>query len=351
MIKDITLNGRKVGIGHPCYIIAEVGSNHNRDLSTAKKMIEVSKDAGCDAVKFQSYTAEGLYSIYTPRISEMNGRSHEGETPYELIKRVQMPVEWHGELKAHCDRVGITFCSTPFDETMVDVLEGVGISFYKIASYEITHYPMLRKIALLGKPVILSTGNSGMEDIVLAVRTLKDGGCREIALLHCVSQYPAKYEDMNLRCIETLRKEFDCPVGLSDHTMDEVSVVAGVALGICILEKHITLDRKTFGPDHPFSLEPEELCRLVRSVRATECALGTGEKVVRPSEEENHRLARRSIIAARDLVEGDVINEMNVVIKRPAMGIHPRFLSEILGKKVNKNIPSDYWICQEDLVE
>lgn len=351
MAKHIILDGKKVGEGCPCYIIAEIGSNHNRDLGVAKEMINVAKESGCDAVKFQSYTADGIYSRFTPRISEMNGRSHAGETPYELIKRIEMPVEWHSDLKVYCGKKGITFCSTPFDEKMVDLLETVQIPYYKVASYEITHYPMLKKIALLGKPVILSTGNSDMEDIALAVKTLKENGCSYFALLHCVSQYPSKYEDMNLRCIATLRKEFDCPVGLSDHTMDSISAVAAVALGACIVEKHITLDRKTFGPDHPFSLEPQELKNLVDSIRAVESALGSKDKVVRVSEEENHRIGRRSIIAAVDLKKGDIVSEDKIAIKRPALGIHPKHMTEVFGRRVNKDIPVDMWISWKDLTE
>lgn len=351
MRKQIILDGEKVGEIHPCYIIAEIGSNHGRNLDIAKKMIEVAKDGGCDAVKFQSYTADGLYSRYTPRISEMEGRSHANETPYELIKRIQMPIEWHPILKEHCDKVGITFCSTPFDENMVNVLESVKVPYYKIASYEITHYPLLRKIAQLGKPVVLSTGNSDMEDIRLAVNTLEKNGCREIALLHCVSQYPAKYEDMNLRCIDTLRSEFGCPVGLSDHTMDNISAVAAVALGACIIEKHFTLDRNTFGPDHSFALEPAELKTLVDSVRATELALGSGNKAVQASEEENHKIGRRSLIAGSDFKKGDIITKDKIKIKRPALGIHPKYLEDISGRKIKKDIPADCWISWEDLAE
>ncbi len=347
--KNIKLGGRRVGTGQPCYIIAEIGSNHNRDLKMARRLIEVAKEAGCDAVKFQSYTADGLYSKYTPRISEMEGRSKRGETPYELIKRIEMPVEWHAKLKQHCDRVGITFCSTPFDESMVDILERVGTPFYKVSSYEITFYPMLKKIARLAKPVVLSTGNSDMEDIERAVSVLKENGCRAFALLHCVSQYPAKYEDMNLKCIQTLRRMFNCPVGLSDHTLDTLSAIASVALGINIIEKHITLDKKAAGPDHPFALEPFELNQLVKDIRHAEMALGDGVKAVRASEEENHRIGRRSLIAAADLKKGDVLTRDKLTIKRPALGIHPKDLETLLGRTVNKDIPCDHWITWDDV--
>lgn len=350
MGKTINLNGIVVGKGYPCYIIAEIGSNHNKNLDKAKELIDVAKEAGCNAVKFQSYTADGIYSIYTPRISEMEGRSKEGETPYELIKRIEMPVEWHPVLKAYCDQVGITFCSTPFDEKMVEVLESVAVPFYKVGSYEITHYPMLRKIAQIGKPMILSTGNSGLEDIERAVNLMEKEGLHDYALLHCVSQYPAKYEDINLKCLLTLETAFNCIVGFSDHTTDCLSSVAAVSMGAAIIEKHITLNKKDAGPDHPFSLEPKELQAFVQAVRATELLLGSSVKRVRESEEENHRIGRRSIIAAEDIKIGDTITLEKIVIKRPALGLHPRFIDVVVGKKAKKDIPKDMWITWECLL-
>ena len=349
MSKTIELDRKIVGTGYPCYIIAEIGSNHNRELETAKKLIDVAKDSGCDAVKFQSYTAEGIYSIYTPRISEMDGRSKPGETPYELVKRIQMPVEWHSLLKEYCDRIGITFCSTPFDESMVDVLESVNVPFYKVASYEITHYPMLAKIAKTGKPVILSTGNSGLDDIERAIDNLEKNGCKDYALLHCVSQYPARFEDINLRCINTLRGAFDCVVGFSDHTTDFLSSTLAASLGASIIEKHITLDKACDGPDHPFSLEPNELKQFVQAIRDTETILGSSVKKVRKSEEENHRIGRRSLIAALDIKKGETITADKLVVRRPALGLHPKYFDLIVGKIAKKDIPKDKWITWDCL--
>lgn len=347
MSENMRLGHRLVGENQPCYIIAEIGSNHNCDFDTAKRLIDVAQEAGCDAVKFQSYTADGLYSKFTPRISEMEGRTHPNETPYELIKRIEMPVEWHQPLSEYCRKVGITFCSTPFDESMVDVLEEVAVPFYKVASYEITYYSMLAKIARTGKPVILSTGNSDLKDIELAVDTLKSNGCRELALLHCVSQYPAVYEDMNLKCIKTLRDAFHCIIGLSDHTTDSLSSMMAVSLGVSIIEKHITMDRKSFGPDHPFSLEPKQLKEFVVAIRNAEIILGDGIKKVCPSERENHKIGRRSIIAAVDIKKGEVLTSEKLVVKRPALGIHPKDLPAVIGKKVTKDIPKDYWITED----
>lgn len=346
----IKLNGTTVGESHPCYIIAEIASNHNRSLDTAKNLIDVAKESGCNAVKFQSYTADGLYSIYTPRISEMEGRTKPEETPYELIKRIQMPLEWHADLKEYCDSVGITFCSTPFDESMVDILESVNIPFYKVASYEITHYPMLEKIARTGKPVILSTGNTGLSDIELAIDTIEKNGCKKYALLHCVSQYPAKYGDMNLRCIVSLREAFDCIIGFSDHTADIISSVIAVSLGASIIEKHITLDKSYPGPDHSFALEPHELKQLVKSIRNTEMILGSPIKRVLESEEENHRIGRRSIIAVSEIKKGEVITRDKLVIKRPALGLHPKYLELVVGKTAKKNISKDMWLTWESIL-
>ena len=337
-------------MGHPCYVIAEVGSNHNCDWQTALQLIDVAIEAGCDAVKFQSYTADGLYSVYTPRISEMEGRSKKGETPYELIKRIQMPIDWHEPLKAYCDDKGITFCSTPFDEKMVDILEAVEVPFYKVASYEITHYPMLQKIARTKKPVILSTGNSGLSDIERAVAQLQEEGNSRYALLHCVSQYPAIYKDINLNCLQTLRWAFDCIVGFSDHTTDALSSVVAVSLGAKIIEKHITLDKAHQGPDHPFSMEPDELKHFVKTIRDAELILGSSVKKVLQSELENHRIGRRSLIAGVDLKAGDRLTEDSIVVKRPALGLHPMFLKQVVGKTVKKDIAKDQWITWDSLL-
>ncbi|MCP4613878.1 MAG: pseudaminic acid synthase [Planctomycetes bacterium] len=350
MKKTIQLDEKQAGEGHPCYIIAEIGSNHNRDIDTAKKLIEVAKESGCDAAKFQSYTADELYSIYTPRISEMDGRSEPSETLYELIKRIQMPIEWHQELKDYCDKVGITFCSTPFDESMVDVLESVNAPFYKVASFEITHYPLLEKIAKTGKPVILSTGNSDLGDVERAITCLEENACSTYALLHCISQYPAELADINLRCIDTLRIAFDCVVGFSDHTTDSLSSSMAVALGASIIEKHITLDKRYFGPDHPFALEPDELKQFVQAIRNSEAILGTSVKRMRRNEEENHRIGRRSLVASMDIREGETITADKLLVKRPGLGLSPQYFNLVIGKEARTDIPKDKWITWDCLI-
>ncbi len=347
--KIIHLGKALVGPGHPCYVIGEIGSNHNRDIDTACKLIKLAKDAGCNAVKLQSYTADGLYSIYAPRISQMDGISKPNETPHELIKRVQMPVGWHRPLKKYADEIGIALCSTPFDESMVDILEDIDIPFYKIASFEITHYPLLKLVAQTGKPVILSTGNSDMADVREAVRVLKKNGCREIALLHCVSNYPAREEDMNLRCIPLLAKEFHLVSGLSDHTEDPLSSIVAVALGASIIEKHITLDKSYPGPDHPFALNPEDLHKLIQMIRRTENVLGVPLKRMQPSETENHRIGRRSIVAKVDIRRGARLTEEMLILKRPGLGLHPKYLARVVGCRATRDIRRDEWVKKDDL--
>ncbi len=346
-MSEVSLGGRMVGDGHPCFIIGEIGSNHNNDFDAALALIDVAKQAGCDAVKFQSYTADGLYSRYTPRSSEMNGRSLEEDTPYTLIKRIQMPVEWHAPLKKHCDQRGIIFCSTPFDESFVDVLEDVEVPFYKVASFELTHYPLLNKIATTGKPVILATGNSGLADIELAMDTLRSAGCSNIILLHCVSAYPARQDEMNLRCLLTLKEAFHCSVGLSDHTEDNMAAVIARTLGACVIEKHITLDRKTAGPDHPFAMDPQQLASLVKAVRLTESMLGDGWKEIQAGELENHKIGRRSLVAAHALRAGEVVTMEAVVVKRPGMGLHPKYFELICGHRLSQPINADEWFTWE----
>jgi pseudaminic acid synthase len=344
MIQSVSIANHTIGPNKQVFIIGEIGSNHNRDYNEAIRLIDIAKASGCDAVKFQTYKADTLYSIYTPRLSEMEGRTKPAETPYEVIKRIEMPWEWHGKLADYCKQQDILFLSSPFDEEAVNVLESVNVAAYKVASYELVHLPLLRYIAQTGKPMILSTGNTGLGDIETALETIYKENNNQVILLHCVSQYPAQYSDINLRAIETLKLAFNVPIGFSDHTEDAISAIGAVALGACVLEKHITLDKSQPGPDHPFSLEPAELKEFVHAIRSVEQALGSSIKKVTVSESENHKLARRSIHAAIDLKAGDILTEEKICIKRPALGIKPQFLPMVVGKPVRKNIKQDQWI-------
>ena len=350
-MKPVRIGEHLVGPGQPAYIIAEAGANHDRDLAIAHRLIDVAADCGANAVKFQTYSAETLYSRFTPRLTEMDefDRSPAGETPLELIKRIELPREWQGELRDHAVERGIDFLSTPFDLAAVEELADLGVKAFKIASYEITYYALLKAAAKHQRPLIISTGNSNLADVEMAIGAVHEENNDQVILLHCVSQYPARFEDLNLRAIQTLAQAFDVPVGFSDHTMDNTTAVLAVGLAACCFGKHFTLDSKRKGPDHPSALEPDELGEYVRAIRNAEKALGSPVKRVQPSEEENHRLARRSIHAAIDIPKGAVLTADMLVVKRPALGIHPMHEDIVVGRVARRDIRADEWITWEML--
>lgn len=334
-MKTIRIGQRLVGPGEPCYVIAEAGSNHNRDWETALKLIEVAAAAGADAVKWQTYSAETMYSRKAPRFDHLK------EDTWELIKRIEMPREWHADLARACADHGVHFLSTPFDLEAVEQLAAVGAPAYKIASFEITHLPLLKAVAQTGKPIILSTGMASLGDIELALETIDKAGGTEVALLHCAIGYPPRFEDLHLRAMDTIRQAFDVPVGFSDHTLGFVSDIAAVARGADIIEKHYTLSRQMTGPDHPFALEPGELREMIASIRQTEAALGRPIKHHTPSEEVFYHGARRSLVAACAMPQGTVIEERMLAVKRPGTGIHPKFIPLVVGRTVKVDVAED----------
>jgi pseudaminic acid synthase len=340
---SVEIAGRSVGPGHPCYVIAEAGSNHNRDLDTAKRLIDVAAESGSDAVKFQTYTAEGLYSRKTPNPSYL-AKDHllkDQETVWELIKRVEIPWEWHQALADHAAAAGVDFLSTPFEEAAVELLEGLKVPAYKVASYEITHLPLIEFCARTGKPLLLSTGMASLADIERALDVANAAGCDQVALLHCAINYPPNFEDLNLRAIQTLRSAFQVPVGWSDHTMGHTADVTAVALGACLVEKHFTLSREQEGPDHAFALEPDELAAMVQAIRETEASLGSPVKRVTEAESEMFRLGRRSLVAARDLQPGETLRRDDIAVKRPGYGIPVYELDAVVGRRVAVAIEAD----------
>lgn len=332
-----------IGSQSPCYIIAEAGSNHNRDFDTALKLVDAAVNAGADAVKFQIFSADTIYSKKTPMASYLKKKklAQANETLYDVIKKLEIPRHWTSDLMKYCREKGIAFLSTPFDLAAVDELEQAGVEAYKVASFEITHLPMLKKISATGKPIILSTGMANLEDIEVALDTIHRGGNSEVALLHCAIAYPPRYEDINLRAMDTLRQAFQVPVGFSDHTMGHITDVAAVARGAAIIEKHFTLSRNQAGPDHPFSLEPEELKKMVEAIRQTEQLLGSPIKRPTQAEAELHRIGRRSLVAACDIAKGTVISEEMITVKRPGFGIPTRFMELIVGRKAAVDIEED----------
>ena len=342
-MKTLTIGKRKIGEGFPCFVIAEAGSNHDRKLDQAFKLIDAAAAAGADAVKFQTYSAETIYSKKTPKPEYLKKKNLSGknESLWEIIKRIEMPREWHPKLKEYCAQRGIIFMSTPFDLKAVDELEKVNMPVYKIASFEITHFPLLEKCAKTGKPIILSTGMADLSDIETALDVIYKAGNKQVALLHCAINYPPKYQDIHLRAMDTMRQAFALPVGFSDHTLGIIVDIAAVARGACIIEKHFTLDRKLSGPDHPFALEPNELKAMVEAIRQTEQSLGSPIKKRTAAEEELYKLARRSLVAAGDIPKGVKITRKMLEVKRPGYGIPTKMMDIVIGRRAKIHIEED----------
>lgn len=326
-----------------CYVIAEAGSNHGGDLPTALALVDAAAAAGADAVKFQSFTADGIYSRFTPAAKHLveKGEMGEQESMWDVMKKLELPPEWLPELRDHARSQGLDFLSTPFDEDAVDVLVDLGVPAIKIASYEITHLPLVEHAAATGLPLILSTGGTDLHDVELGVRTARSGGATDIVLLQCTLDYPPPPASLNLRAITTLQAAFGLPVGLSDHSMGTAADVAAVALGAVVVEKHFTLSRTAAGPDHAFSLEPDELSRMVADIRFTEEAMGSGRKEPSQWEADNRRIGRRSFVAAKDIPAGTVLTDDLLAIKRPGYGIHSSMREAVVGRTASRDIAYD----------
>lgn len=328
---EIKLGTIPVGDNFKPFVIAEMSGNHNQSLERALAIVDAAADAGAHAIKLQTYTADtmtmqGAYTI-TDQNSLWNGREL-----YELYKEAYTPWEWHHPIFEHAARRGILAFSSPFDETAVDFLESLNAPFYKIASFENTDWPLLRKVAATGKPVIMSTGVSRLADLDESVSLLRENGCRELILLKCTSTYPATPENTNLVTIPHLQKMFNCIVGLSDHTMGVGASVAAVALGARVIEKHFTLSRKDGGVDSAFSLEPEELKSLVVESERAFLALGTVQYGIQAAEKKS-TLFKRSIYLARDIKAGEVITKDHIRVIRPGLGLSPKHLDLVIGRK------------------
>lgn len=335
----IEIGGTPVGGDAQCYVIAEAGANHNRDLGIARELIDVAADAGADAVKFQTYTGKDLYSSKTPRFTYLEDE----RSPQELLDAIALPREWQEPLAEHARDRGIHFFSSPFDHAAVDSLAALGVPAMKIASFELVDLPLIRKAASAGVPIILSTGMARYGEIEDALAAVAETGNEQVCLLRCASVYPAAPELMNLRAMTTMREAFGVPVGLSDHTTGIAVPTGAAALGMELLEKHFTLSRDMEGPDHPFAIEPDELRAMVAAVREVETALGHG-RLEGPSEAEQgemYRLARRSVIAARNIPAGTVIAEDMLTIKRPGFGIAPKHLALVVGRTARVDIEVD----------
>jgi len=329
---SILLNGRRIGPGCPVYIVAEISANHNQHFDQAVQLIHAAKEAGADAVKLQTYTADTLTIDCNNEYFRIGtGTLWEGKNLFQLYGEAFTPWEWQPKLMEIAKGLKLDLFSTPFDATAVDFLEKIGVPAYKIASFEIVDLSLIQLVADTQKPIILSTGMATLAEIDEAVQTVREAGGTQLALLKCTSAYPALPDEMNLHTIPHLAEAFDVPVGLSDHTLDIAVPVAAVALGACIIEKHFTLSRADGGPDSAFSLEPQEFKTMVEAVRVVEKALGKVHYGV-SAEESRSRVFRRSLFVVRDMKAGDVFTEENVRSIRPGYGLHTRYLTEVLGR-------------------
>lgn len=337
----ISIAGRSIGEGEPCFIIAEAGVNHNGDINLAKSLINATKEAGADAVKFQTFKTEKLVTKSAAKAEYQKITTGNSESQYEMLQKLELTREELIELKKYAEKEKIIFLSTPYDEASADFLKEIGVPAFKISSADITNTPLLIHIAKKRLPIIISTGMSTLGEVEEVAEAITSTGNRELVLLHCNFNYPANVEEINLRAMGTLKKAFGFPVGYSDHTLGIEVPIAAVALGACIVEKHFTLDRSLPGPDHRASLEPDELKTMVKSIRNVERALGTSIKRVSKSEAPNRRISRRSLVANRNISKGTTITKEMISIKRPGTGILPKYYNIVMGLQATREIKEE----------
>jgi len=332
------INGREIGPGKPVYTIAEISANHNNDIKLAEELIHASAEAGADAIKMQTYTPDTLtIDCDRPCFKVGKGTQWEGRTLHDLYDEAYMPWDWQPQLMELANKLGMDCFSTPFDPTAVDFLSELNIPVFKVASFEVVDLPLLRKIGQTGKPVIMSTGMASLAEISDAVNTLRNAGCTDLCLLKCTSAYPATPDSMNLRTIPYLAEVFQVPAGLSDHTLGIAVPVTSVALGACVIEKHVTLSRGQEGPDSSFSMEPQEFREMVDAVRVAEQSLGRVQFEVSESEQPS-RTFRRSLFVVKDVAKGEPFTEENVRSIRPGDGLSPKYYPEVLGRTAREEI-------------
>ena len=345
---ELMVDGRRIGEGSPAFVIAEAGVNHNGDLELARGLVDAAAAAGADAVKFQTFRTDALVTRDAPKAGYQAETTGAGDQR-AMLASLELSADAHADLRDRSRARGLVFFSTPFDEESADLLELLGVPVFKVPSGEITNLPLLRHVAAKRRPIILSTGMSTLAEVARAVDTIREAGDPPLALLHCVSAYPAPADETNLRAMDTLRARFGCPVGLSDHTLGTAVAIAAVARGAAIVEKHLTLDKTLAGPDHRASLDPGEFAALVRSIREVESALGDGDKRPTRSEADTRRVARKSLVAARPIRAGERLGTADVAIKRPGTGIAPADLPRVLGRAVLHDLAADDLISWEAL--
>ena len=348
-IEQIQIGDRLVGPQTPTFVIAEAGVNHNGNLDMALQLVEAAVAAGADAVKFQSFIANELVSASAPKAKYQLETTDPEESQLEMIQRLELSPAAHETISEHCQESGIQFLSTPFDRISADRLQQLNVPAFKMSSGDLTDSPLLEHVARFQKPMILSTGMAYMSEVADALKAIRAAGNPRVILLHCVSNYPAAAADANLRALRSMMDEFQLPVGFSDHTEGPVVALAAVALGACVIEKHLTLDRKLPGPDHQASLEPNEFRSFVSDIRRVESALGNGVKEPAQSESDTRNVARRSLVAAVGLEEGTLLTADMLNEKRPGTGIPPSAIGQVIGKKLRRRIEPNEMLSWSDL--
>jgi len=349
LIKPVKIGSSLVGEGQPVFIIAEAGVNHNGDIELARKLIDVAKEAGADAVKFQTFSADAIALKDAPKSSYHIETTGIEQSWYDLLKSQELTREEHKILSDYCKKRGIMFLSTPYDKDSADLLTELDIPAFKIASTDLNNIPFLRYVARKGLPIILSTGMSTLKEVRESVDAIKGEGNNNLILLHCTANYPARLKDINLRAMATLKNEFQVVVGYSDHSVGYFMPIAAVVAGASVFEKHFTLDKSLPGPDHRSSLDPRELATLIKDIRTTEIIMGTWEKKPGESEYENRGKLRKSIVSRVDIPRGTVITEDMLAIKRPGTGLAPKYWEKVVGSQAKADIPQDKIIGWDDI--
>jgi N,N'-diacetyllegionaminate synthase len=338
-VKTLAINGRPVGAGSPCFIIAEAGVNHNGQYKLACELIDAAHEAGADAVKFQTWITEELL-LPDASLADYQRKNTKAKSQFDMIKELELSHDEFRRLKKHAEKRGVLFLSTPDEEKSADYLDRLNLPLLKIGSGEITNLPFLRHISRKGRPVVLSTGMSTLAEVEIAVRTIEAEGNTGLILLHCVSNYPAEARECNLRAMETLRAAFGYPVGWSDHTLGYHVAIAAVALGACVIEKHLTLDNAMKGPDHRASLDPAAFQQFVLAVREAESSLGNGRKIPSPAEIKNKNVVQKSLVLKRSMRRGEIISEADVAMLRTSSGLPITALSFISGRRLRVDVPA-----------
>lgn len=348
-LPEISIAGRRISLDAPPYVIAELSANHNGLLENALRIIEEAKKAGADAVKLQTYRPDTITLDCDSEDFQIHGGLWDGRTLYELYQEAHMPWDWHKPLFDHARKLGITIFSSPFDPTAVDLLEDLNTPAYKIASFEAVDLPLIKYVASTGKPMVISTGMADAVEILEAIDAARAGGCKELAILHCVSGYPAPATDYNLRTLPDMIQRFGLVTGLSDHTLDNTTAITSVALGASIIEKHLTLDRNSGGPDDCFSLEPAEFAALCRDSKTAWAALGRVDYGRKSSELDNVKF-RRSLYFVKDIKAGEVITADAVRSVRPGFGVAPKYIFDVVGRAARRDITKNTPVAMTDFI-